>query len=314
MFSASYDLDNIISVTGVSSDNRAGDTGFPGPWNYGLTSVDLGAPAPGGTSAASSHTSGVAALLKSLHPDWDYTQLKAQLMATVDPLSSLAGKCVTGGRINAAKALGVVYAAEYYIPNDAATDQTYEYDASDELIENYTLNTAPRGSAKRLSGSQNAASSFSLNTNNKNPKDIVTDGTSLWVVNSSTTDKVFRYTLAGSLLGSWTIDAANNSPTGITLDPTNVAHLWIVDNGTDRVYQYDNAASRTSGSQSASTSFALAAGNTNPQGIADPPAAGASSAVQPSKRRPSQADSVDYLLATDALTQSLKPRRHLKIG
>src|SRR5262249_56658272 len=28
---------------------------------------------------------------------------------------------------------------------------------------------------------------------------------------------------------------------------------------------------RTSGSQSASTSFALAAGNTNPQGIADPP-------------------------------------------
>jgi hypothetical protein len=93
----------------------------------------------------------------------------------------------------------------------------------------------------------------------------------LWVVNDSTTDKVFKYTLAGSLLGSWTIDAANASPTGITLDPTNVSHLWIVDNGTDRVYQYDNAAGRTSGSQSASTSFALAAGNTNPQGIADPP-------------------------------------------
>jgi hypothetical protein len=45
-----------------------------------------------------------------------------------------------------------------------------------------------------------------------------------------------------------------------------------VDSGTDKVYQYDNATSRTSGSQSASTTFALAAGNTNPQGIADPPA------------------------------------------
>jgi hypothetical protein len=38
------------------------------------------------------------------------------------------------------------------------------------------------------------------------------------------------------------------------------------------VYQFTAAASRTSGSQSPTTSFALAAGNTNPQGIADPPA------------------------------------------
>lgn len=127
------------------------------------------------------------------------------------------------------------------------------------------------GAASRLSGSQNAASSFNLNSANKDAKDIVTDGTSLWVVNDSTTDKVFKYTVAGALLGSWTIDAANASPTGITLDPSNPAHLWIVDSGTDRVYQYDNAVSRTSGSQSASLSFALAAGNTNPQGIADPP-------------------------------------------
>lgn len=41
--------------------------------------------------------------------------------------------------------------------------------------------------------------------------------------------------------------------------------------GTDRVYQLDVARSLTSGSQSPSTRFALAAGNTNPRGIADPP-------------------------------------------
>ena len=82
---------------------------------------------------------------------------------------------------------------------------------------------------------------------------------------------MFKYTLTGTLLGSWTIDAANASPTGITINPTNVSDIWIVDNGTDKVYQYTAAASRTSGSQNAAATFALAAGNTNPQGIADPP-------------------------------------------
>jgi hypothetical protein len=129
------------------------------------------------------------------------------------------------------------------------------------------------GAATRLSGSQNAASSFSLNSGNANAKDIVTDGASLWVVNDAAkTDKVFKYSVAGSLLGSWTIDAANKLPTGITINPANVSHIWIVDSGTDRVYQYNAAATRTSGSQAAALSFALAAGNTNPQGIADPPA------------------------------------------
>jgi hypothetical protein len=138
------------------------------------------------------------------------------------------------------------------------------------------------GAASRLSGSQNAAGSFGLNRDNKNPKDLVTDDTSIWVVNDSTPDKVFKYTLSGSLLGSWTIDPANASPTGITLDPADPRHLWVVDNGTDRVYRYDDAVTRTAGSQAAAASFALAPGNTNPQGIADPPApAPAGSGTQP---------------------------------
>ncbi|HUP80498.1 MAG TPA: hypothetical protein VM260_18260 [Pirellula sp.] len=37
------------------------------------------------------------------------------------------------------------------------------------------------------------------------------------------------------------------------------------------MYQYDAAAGLTSGKKSANSSFALSAGNTNPQGIADPP-------------------------------------------
>jgi|GEM_PF-4661184 len=126
--------------------------------------------------------------------------------------------------------------------------------------------------AGRLSGSQTAASSFSLNTSNTNPKGIVTDGTYLWVVNDSSSDRVFKYTLSGSLVGSWTIDSGNQTPTGLTIDPSNGSQsIWIVDSGTDRVYEYVGARSRVSGSQAAGITFALAAGNSNPQGIADPP-------------------------------------------
>ena len=140
---------------------------------------------------------------------------------------------------------------------DARSDKVYKY----------------TGAATRLSGSQNATSSFSLNSGNTSPKDIVTDGTSL--CGSSTTARPTRcsstrWRHAGRQLDDQT--PARPSPTGITIDPSNVSNIWIVDSGTDRVYQYDSAASRTSGSQSPSTSFALAAGNTNPQGIADPPA------------------------------------------
>ena len=73
----------------------------------------------------------------------------------------------------------------------------------------------------------------------------MTDGTSLWVVNDSTTDKVFKYNATtGSLVGSWTISGGGGSPTGITLDPSNASQdLWIVDSGTDKVYQYTNGRS-----------------------------------------------------------------------
>ena len=128
------------------------------------------------------------------------------------------------------------------------------------------------GAASRISGSQSAASSFSLNNANTNPKGIVTDGTYIWVLNDSSTDKIFKYTVSGSYLGSWTIDTANKSPTGLTIDPTNGSQdIWVVDNGTDKIYQYANSRGRTSGSQVASATYALAVGNINPQGIADPP-------------------------------------------
>lgn len=139
----------------------------------------------------------------------------------------LLGSWTAGGLASNATAEGI------------ATDGTdvWIVDARQDRVYRYT------GAASRLSGSQNAAGSFALNNGNTGPKDILTDGTNLWVVNDSTTDKVFKYTLSGSLAGSWSITGAGSSPTGITLDPSGGGILWIVDNGSDRVYQFDNARS-----------------------------------------------------------------------
>jgi thermitase len=94
------------------------------PWgrsNYGQVAVDLFAPGadilstwPGGryvresgTSMAAAFTSGVAALVASRQPGWSAAQIKAALLAGTDPLPGLAGRAVTGGRLNAARTLGL---------------------------------------------------------------------------------------------------------------------------------------------------------------------------------------------------------------
>jgi hypothetical protein len=128
--------------------------------------------------------------------------------------------------------------------------------------------------ASRLSGSVTATRTFALGAGNTSPQDIATDGVTVWVVHSGSTDRIFVYRASdGAALGNWTIDPANTTPMGLTLDPTGASNsLWIVDSGTDRVYEYADARSRLSGSQTAIGSFVLntAGGNTSAQGIADP--------------------------------------------
>ncbi|TRU16854.1 MAG: hypothetical protein EWV80_23040, partial [Microcystis aeruginosa Ma_QC_B_20070730_S2] len=108
MYPAAYDLANIVSVASTTRTDSLS-------WfsNYGLTSVDLGAPGsdiystiPGnsygiksGTSMASPHVTGAAALLWSQNPTWTAQQVKNALMNTGDPLASLAGKTVSGKRL-----------------------------------------------------------------------------------------------------------------------------------------------------------------------------------------------------------------------
>jgi hypothetical protein len=187
---------------------------------------------------------------------WGFTNLVVDVNMNVyvySPHGELLGSWLAGGLDARAQLEGVAVHSGVVWLVDTQQDKVYRY----------------TNAAARLSGTQNASSYFNLNTANTNPKDIVTDGTYLWVVDDSQTDKVFKYELDGALVGSWTIstpDASN--PTGVTLDRGNPDHLWIVDAASDRVYQYDGAVTLTGGSQSASTSFLLSDGNTNPQGIA----------------------------------------------
>jgi hypothetical protein len=161
-------------------------------------------------------------------------------------------------------------------PEDVTTNGSDVWIVDDGSNKVFKYSGGTGNGANRLSGSQNAVSSFSLNAANANAKGIVTDGTHLWVLNdvASGADKVFKYTLSGTLVGSWTIDTNNSSPTGLTIDPANVNHIWIVDSADDAVYRYSGATGRTSGSQAADHVFQLAGSNSDAQGIADPPPAG----------------------------------------
>jgi subtilisin family serine protease/subtilisin-like proprotein convertase family protein len=108
-YPASYNLDNIIAVAATDDDDLLAYFS-----NYGATSVDLGAPGVdiystlpnngygylSGTSMATPHVTGVVAMVRDLHPTWTVQQVKDQILGTVDPVASLAGKTVTGGRVN----------------------------------------------------------------------------------------------------------------------------------------------------------------------------------------------------------------------
>jgi Ca2+-binding RTX toxin-like protein len=113
-YPASFDLNNIISVAATNNNDQI--AGFS---NFGANSVDLGAPGedvlsllPGGdygflsgTSMATPHVAGVASLILAENPELSAEEVKELILSTVDPLTALAGRTVSGGRLNAFNAL-----------------------------------------------------------------------------------------------------------------------------------------------------------------------------------------------------------------
>lgn len=113
-YPATFALPNVISVAAANSRERLARFS-----NYGDQTVDLAAPGvkilstvPGGgyetksgTSMATPHVAGVAGLIATLYPEATPDQIKTRILANVDQLPSLKGKVLTGGRLNAARAL-----------------------------------------------------------------------------------------------------------------------------------------------------------------------------------------------------------------
>lgn len=124
------------------------------------------------------------------------------------------------------------------------------------------------GACSRMSGKIAPTSSFRLDRENRNPTDLITDNLHFWVVNdTSKVDKVFLYSLDGTLEGSWAIDPANSNPTGLALNPTDPNQFWILDGRSQKLYDYQGGAFRTSGSQNATSSFKLSAANRDAEGV-----------------------------------------------
>lgn len=126
---ASYD--SVIAVASITSTGAI--SGFS---NFGTTTVDIGAPGSGvwstvpsntyasynGTSMATPHVTGAVALYASTKPvGTSAASIKQAILQSATPTASLAGKTVTGGRLNVYEAVRSQYAINVSAPTPAAT-------------------------------------------------------------------------------------------------------------------------------------------------------------------------------------------------
>ncbi len=116
-YPAAFDLDNIVAVAATGESDKLEYYS-----NYGSRGVDLGAPGSyvystiprnkyewfSGTSMATPHVSGAAALVWGFNEGLTYQQVKNALIQTVEPIKTLSGKSVSGGRLNVKAALDSV--------------------------------------------------------------------------------------------------------------------------------------------------------------------------------------------------------------
>jgi subtilisin family serine protease len=159
-YPCAYDEPNVLCVGATDPDDtRAAFS------NFGATTVDLFAPGEGivstyplgqptnfggpdgyealsGTSMATPHVSGAAALVLADRPAWSTAQLKSALTSGVDRPAALAGTSVSGGRLNAATSVSIAARSDVaQLPPPPPPPPTATEPAADSVV---PLVTAPR--------------------------------------------------------------------------------------------------------------------------------------------------------------------------
>ena len=113
-YPCAHDLPNVLCVAASDRDDALAPFS-----NYGLGSVDLAAPGVGilstwlsgayrtlsGTSMATPHVAGAAALVLAANPQLTTGQLRQTLVQTVDPILALEHRVASGGRLDVARAV-----------------------------------------------------------------------------------------------------------------------------------------------------------------------------------------------------------------
>jgi subtilisin family serine protease len=126
-YPSSYELDNIVAVAATDANDQLAYFS-----NYGPLSVDLAAPGvdtystilahqygtASGTSMATPHVVGVAALIRGRFPAANVAMTKALLLNRAEPRPGLAGRVLTGARLDALRSI----ADPDTIPPAAVTD------------------------------------------------------------------------------------------------------------------------------------------------------------------------------------------------
>ncbi len=235
-YPAGYNVENIISVAATTKTDLLSNAS-----NYGSLSVDLGAPGndilsttPGnhyqrlsGTSMATPHVSGAAALLWDHDPSLSAIDLKNLLLFTGDDLDVLQGVTTTGKRLNVNNALICIPGnpqlkisapgSDFTLPNNnPATIRASIFDCGTPVLA--TVVTANPG---------NGDAEFTLIDNGLLPDMVANDGiyAGIWNVVNRSSDMTFTVT-SGELSSSIQGKVVDPSDFNYAMDPE-FAFEWV---------------------------------------------------------------------------------------
>lgn len=152
-YPCNYEVPNVISVAANTSSDRL--AGFS---NFGKKTVDLSAPgsnivstipqqryaALSGTSMATPHVAGAAALMWAQFPSMSMNKLIVRLLGSVDRNVNYSDKVATGGRLNVAKGLSASPIIARTTRLDNTLDEAGPYVVESDIIDDSesTIKTA----------------------------------------------------------------------------------------------------------------------------------------------------------------------------